>query len=580
MIARHRLTALTLLPLFALSVAPRAEAYNYDTHRRLVEIAVDIMSHPPSASIGYTEHEQFVAAMKAAPDKLSYLLADIGTGAARTDNRPYPFADEGANACQVFQGDASNGGRADDLSKLDAFRIREFRYWPDRGAKPCGLTLVDDAFRDSKEFKHPKEESPSAILGYVLGWHAGMIDDCVDDSVLWVRPTNAATLGEITAAMSYMWELGAGLILLPFACLYEAIWGDGCDWKDGGDAARSVNPVEWITGMIPGAGNIKGTDYTGLWHFIHMESITKGDYNDNPGMHYLWAGEDFPGLLDWGIFVGAAASGLSLNAEASDGDDHYGQYDRTWRAWPSWQAMHIGHLEFSSLDNLAQYGWDTYRQSGYAGALGLGHVLHALGDAGEPHHVTGTTSHGHRPYEDFVQQHSEELMGRPYATPNESTEFEVHAANVAYSYWKSFKDGHDVRALVTQLAKSTSAEWGEWADEDIASYNYWDAEGEPDEAADKQAAIDVYLGEEAKMRDRLAYSVGAIIAFLTEAAGLAARNGERDLSCDPWLRFSVETRRCESKCGGARVCTEDSHCAPEGSGSWCSDYCCTAPVPR
>jgi len=43
--------------------------------------------------------------------------------------------------------------------------------------------------------------------------------------------------------------------------------------------------------------------------------------------------------------------------------------------------------------------------SGYSDAKGLAWPLHAIGDVCAPHHVVGTTSWGHRPFEEIVDHH-------------------------------------------------------------------------------------------------------------------------------------------------------------------------------
>lgn len=127
---------------------------------------------------------------------------------------------------------------------------------------------------------HPRE---GGSLGPTLGWHAQSIDGREVDTVFWVRPTNAGVAGLQKEMANRLIELGLGAVLLPFVCLAEVIFGDGCDADDAFDLAQRVNPITLIEGAIPGIGSISGPDYVGGWHFIDVGAIGNR-YNDPRGM--------------------------------------------------------------------------------------------------------------------------------------------------------------------------------------------------------------------------------------------------------------------------------------------------------
>ena len=111
-----------------------------------------------------------------------------------------------------------------------------------------------------------------------------------------------------------------------------------------------------------------------MWHFIHVDG-DGAHYNDTRGLLYEEAGPSYPGAIDSTTTAGADSTGLSLKAGASDGDDFYGEYDKD-RGDPAWQAYSVGHLEFSPVDNLAQFGWDKrYVAGGKISAAGLAWLL-------------------------------------------------------------------------------------------------------------------------------------------------------------------------------------------------------------
>lgn len=403
--------------LTAFAFASSAHAYNYDTHNRIAFAAADAMAElakgalvvPPGAPVSDPQFAAYLQQISDSFAKLSQLRTGLPNGIPRNFSSPIPGATAGeegfpfiiyavttgvdADGNPIVQESPPNCSihLTDNLSDLTTFEIRDFHYSLNETASGgCGITALSDL-----------TESP---LPHVLGWHAGSIDDHLNDSVIWHKPTNTGAheiaedlaVGPVAAVV--------GSIMLPFACIASWFSGHSCNVTQPFDLANQVNPVHYAEGWMPGFGDVRSDTYTGLWHHIHMDRT--GEYNNRPGISYMYAGPNSnPGAFDLAIMAMADMTGLSLDAYASDGDDIYGDLDDTNRLGPGpWQSESIGHIEFSPLDNLALYGWNKYVGDGATSAEGLSWPLHALGDATEPHHIVASTGLGHRPYEDAVSK--------------------------------------------------------------------------------------------------------------------------------------------------------------------------------
>ena len=272
--------------------------------------------------------------------------------------------------------------------------------------------------------------------------------------------------------------------------------------------------------------------------------------------------------------AGSDLIGLSLNAERSHGDDLYGEYDRVGRGDLAWQTHTIGHLEWSSLDNLAQYGWDLFKTDGFKNARGLGWPLHAIGDAAALHHVVGTTSWGHRPYEDYVNAERADLIqGR-----------EAGIVLAAFYWWSQLRSHGDVRRFITDLAWTTRAPvrfQGEWAFDDDTSVDYI--------FGSKWSAQMHYASFREAAGDMLQEGIGATLGFLVwvstqvEDPGFYAA-GE----CPENTRYDPAEARCvdmpviiedagtggdSGQClPGVQGCGSGERCP---TGQFCNRGCCT-----
>lgn len=370
--------------------------------------------------------------------------------------------------------------------------------------------------------------------GTVLGLWAGRPDDEVDDTHLEIRPSNALGLGFLKGVINDLINKGLTILLIPFVCLIDCIFG-GCSGCAGGasDLADGANPLDEIDAMIPGIGDISGTDWTGVWHHINLFPQASNDYDNHQGLLSEAAFGGIPDPVEILLMAVSDAAGLSVNPDDSQGVHHYqisnagdGHPNSVLRDDEDWLITTWVHVPFSPVDNLAQYGWNEFKNDTARGAKFLGWPLHAIGDATVPMHVTATSGWGHRPYEDAYDNLWPKLR---HQGEGSEVRFAREALEVAV-HWRKFildwRSAHPqsstdvpVRDLVTAIAKRTFdrstkqfASLGDWPFNPLMSSTYLVA---------KDTAIGFYRDRS----DAVALGapgahdgIGATIAFLISAS--------------------------------------------------------------
>lgn len=312
-----------------------------------------------------------------------------------------------------------------------------------------------------------------------LATAAAAPDDHKDDTHLFVKASSVLGAGAANKVVDEAIKAGVAALLIPIVCLASCLanlfgfGGDTCEEcvKNAKNLANKTPTPDDLLNLIPGIGDITSSQFTGLWHFINMSSspLVENAFDDHQGILYEAAGPDqVPGAIDLAIMAGTDLIGLSVNPDKSDGVKHYeivnpgdGFPDgdtykgSVKRSNAEWQKYPMGHTPFTSVDNLALYGWRQFRDNGHDLA-NLGFPLHAMGDATVPMHVTGTTSYGHRPFEDAQEQ----LWNNGKLTAALSDERILQAA---YRYrqeilqWRAKGHAGDipVRRLVREVARHT-----------------------------------------------------------------------------------------------------------------------------
>jgi hypothetical protein len=365
---------------------------------------------------------------------------------------------------------------------------------------------------------------------------AGRPDDEVDDTHLEIRPTNALGLGFLKGVINDLIEKGLGILLVPFVCLVECIFGgcDGCS-SDAKDLADGANPLDEIESLIPGIGDISGTDWTGVWHHINMSPQAANEYDNHQGLLTEAAFGGVPDPVGILLMAVSDAVGLSVNPDDSQGVDRY-EIDNGGDGHPNSDARDDGdwvittwpHVPFSPVDNLGQFGWSEFKKDQTRPSKWLGWPLHAIGDATVPMHAAATSGWGHRPYEDAYDNLWPALRRQGQVT---EIRFAGDALQAAVR-WRTFvldwraahpQSGVDtpVRDLVTAVAKRTfdqamasQAASGDWPFNPLMSSGY---------LISKDASIAFYANRTGAVQlgtPPALDGLGATIAFLVSASEL------------------------------------------------------------
>jgi hypothetical protein len=448
--------------------------------------------------------DRFIAEARLAAPKLDQLLVDLPDPNRRSDEcgHAYPELATGRH--------------------LAACRAGELSFAPRRGwnSDPAlcylrrGYQLGDS---DSPEFF---ADVPGRDTGALLGFYSQAVDDEVKDTIMTVRLTNLGFAGAVKGFAEKATELGLTILLAPFVCVAEFLFGGSDCLDDAANAAHDADVIARIDEVIPdGIGQIDGDDLfstTGLWHFLNIGH--SGEFNHLPGMSYLDGGVN--GVIDATdllIVAGADLGGLTLDPDSSLGVSRYGQFadgPKSRRRSDYWSVT-IGHVEFEPLDNLALFGWQRFTTS--KGASGLGWVLHALGDALAPQHVIAATGWGHRPYEDFAGF----VWPQIFHEGTFNHHYDLSAALVhAYRWWRFIDDRQGgnsavevpVRELIEAIGTETrSLPTAAATLLPVVSLPYL-IDGDPG------LAKFFYTGQEPNVYDLATRSMGATIAFLVKAA--------------------------------------------------------------
>jgi hypothetical protein len=521
--------------------APPAQAYNWGTHKKMVEVAVSAMKYieglqpwqsrpSPPADVSQQDWDAYLDAVQQAPAKLSTLR--VGTFHRGETDFIDPSMD---NTCTCGYDFRHN------MAVVEANRIMDLAYVPNRPGGSCGLS-----------------SSPSAkVLGGVLGWHAAMIDDHLDDTVLWVRPFNTANASELKDAADHFWHSTMSSLMVPLACILKWLTFRSCHYRDGEDLANLTNPTNQVDSWVPGFGESKSSDYTGLWHFMQFDGPA-GVYNPVHGMDYDHAGpHGIPGCVDVVLQAAGDVTGLSLNAAKSDGVKHYGSFDQSSRTEGMWQGLNYGHLEFSPLTNLAEYGAARYAGQGWS-ADNLGWPLHGIDDATVPQHLVGTSSWGHRPYEDWVELHWDTLFPSSLGGVGPDKLDQTQAIRIlgeGARSWRLLQGTHSAGAFVYALGSWTRADLeahGDWPFKDSASYDY--------HRGLRGQAIGQYDVEQDRIRGLVERGAGAVSAYLAWSARHAVDPGYvTSVKCAAGSYYSFTLKACVA---GMAECPEPNPMPP------------------
>lgn len=199
------------------------------------------------------------------------------------------------------------------------------------------------------------------------------------------------------------------------------------------------------------------------------------------------------------------------------------------------------------MSNLARHGWDSF---GGANAAPLAFPLHAIADAAAPHHVTGTSSWGHRPFEDGVAFIQNELL--PAKDDPAFLGMRDRVLAIALQALQGFDDDPSIENYVIREATITrglAAADDDWVFKDVSSEAYFDYG-----IGSRSSSIDEYRKSSSHLRPFVEHSLGHTIAFLVKV-------GERIGDIDPGVE---PTTRCAD---GAHFTGVVPGCGP-APGAW------------
>jgi hypothetical protein len=512
--------------IIGLALPPNLQAHNYAVHDRMTDLAFQIMLAVSKGDARFTAKP----ATASAADWAGFLAA-LTKSVPRLQALPSSLPDRTLVCIQSVGG--SNTLSAGWSSK----RLGLIAH----AVAPSYVTTTSDCgvwygYAPGGAYDTINPAASRDFSGTVLGLWAGRPDDEFDDTHLEIRPTNALGLGFLKDVINDLINKGLLIVLLPFVCLFDCIFGDceDCD-SDAKNLADGANVLDEIEQLIPGIGDISGADWTGVWHHINLFPQASNEFDNHQGLLSEAAFGGVPDPVEILLMAVSDAAGLSVNPDDSLGVSRYqisngGDFhpNSDIRDDGDWLLTTWVHVPFSPVDNLAQFGWSQFKQDSARPTKFLGWPLHALGDATVPMHVTATSGWGHRPYEDAYDALWPQLRRQAAA---DEIRFARSVLEAAFRWrqfvvaWRAAHPGSaadtPVRDLVTALAKRTFdyslLKWGQlgtWPFNPVMSSHYLiDKNGSIAFYADRPDAIS--LGSP-PMVDGL----GATIAFLMSASEL------------------------------------------------------------
>jgi len=414
----------------------------------------------------------------------------------------------------IFDPPACDYDHTDNLNEFEHFTIKDLKGYKkfDRNVNSAACFMEYDE----------KETDPYDALQWVLARHAGKVDDELKDSVFWFKPSNTMAgklITEITdkainAAKDVSIFMASPTLLLiaGIRCFFKLFTDDRCSSDD----LKFIPdiPVEESVAALPGVVSHSIPKYVGLWHMMQVDLENEGEYNNIPGttMEYAGPGGN-PGILDIGAMTIADLVGLTVHKKDSKGVSRYGQYDEKSRSRAEWQIENVGHLEFSPVYNLAEFGWKKFVE-GSRNSKYLGWPLHALGDEIVPMHLVGTMSWGHAPFEDVMTERWK------YIFPAVKDDvFEK-----GFEYWKKYCNNgqmESVKDLMIEVAKTNRSMVGDWAWNDHGSFIYLGRNEGRFHEDDKEEAKSFYTDNpdfNSQMAPIVANASGAALALLVCAS--------------------------------------------------------------
>jgi hypothetical protein len=550
--------------------AAEALAGKYQPLSRCPESVCPARSCPNGDCPAGQQWRRFVAQAVAAPAKLDRVRSDLA------DPDPKLVKESCGNELPKL------GPRELALCRVGELSFAARPGWA-TSPNACFLRpdyVVGGADQNPYDVAHPElgpvlpfyYDLPSNLSGAAIGmWSTGP-DEAQEDTKVWWRPTSTGFLGALREgahAAADVASTAAVLIAAPFACFYSWWKGRNCfdDVRSVVHTAHRAGPeivgvVEQnVFGRIDFSGSDAGLPLPGLWHFGHVER--EGQFNEVPGMKFIAGG---PGGeiddLDYTIIAFTDGLGITLQSETSMGVKRYAPFaDAGPRTVGDWIDPTITSVEFEPVQNLGQWGWTQFRD-GKLGAKGLGWVLHALGDAGQPHHTISGVGWGHAAWERFAN-----VAWQPGFREDDVVKHYPDLqkiVTIAFRWWKFLDDRQArtgagdlaVRELIVAFLRETAqlpvSRVGRAFRKGVSS---------SDEPSLEQAR-DLYESEAPAMKELMQRAIGVSMAFLVKASDFVKTTGSSPCDC------GQNAARFGKDASGKLVTPHDGLCHACGTGAF------------
>ena len=289
---------LTIVASMSIAVPLSAMAHNYAVHADMTDVAYEIIlminseeSVPPDLAGNPTRPP--TRTLGALPDGISpvewiQFLGDISKSVNKLRSLNGNFETFPSRICfSTMEPVDPTWAKNKKLGELDRPVAPGFGRQNDCGVR-YGWNSPGGIFEPINGLSRPGHVHHTGIA---LGAWAASIDDEIDDTHLWFRPTSVLGFGAVKSKASELTQAGIEILALPFVCAFDCIF-NSCDdcARHAKDLAADADPISNLDGMIPGIGDQTSPDYVGMWHHINMTSHGNSDFDDHPGLNTERAG--------------------------------------------------------------------------------------------------------------------------------------------------------------------------------------------------------------------------------------------------------------------------------------------------
>jgi len=194
-------------------------------------------------------------------------------------------------------------------------------------------------------------------------------------------------------------------------------------------------------------------NYTSYWHFLNLTRGKDVHGNDHGGYDFRYHTKDESGTIS---DIDTLAE-LYLRNDALKKAD-YDSTEKRYRAGSSSsynQYKDFQTIPFQPIDHLGTYWFNQFK---YSPSLQMiGHSLHAVGDAAQPHHVYVTSGNKHGPWETWVEDNyvnralnnfsQVNTLLSTYNAQDSFADIILQTGNIAYEYPEVLTDETEATRL-------------------------------------------------------------------------------------------------------------------------------------